>query len=46
LLSYCKQKSINCVAYEDFHVIRNVLEQKIAELNRPEVLKPVIAGVA
>jgi 2-hydroxy-3-keto-5-methylthiopentenyl-1-phosphate phosphatase len=42
LLSYCKQNNIEYVAYDDFHVIRNVLEQKIAETAMPEVLKPII----
>ncbi|MBS2003033.1 MAG: MtnX-like HAD-IB family phosphatase [Candidatus Obscuribacterales bacterium] len=44
LLSHCKQNNIACVAYEDFYLIRNVLEEKLAEAGAAVPnLKPVIS---
>jgi len=46
LLAYCKQMGINSVAYEDFYLVRSVLEQKIADFGRSDVYQPAMPTVA
>lgn len=44
LLSHCKQNSIACVAYEDFNLIRSVLEEKLAAADVAiPALKPIVS---